>query len=848
MSYLINAKTIQELIEKRAAHKESSLFAFFSNEKPVTVSELNQLSNNIAVQLEEKGIIHASRVILISKPGAIQLAMIMACWKLGAIISPVDRFISEKELCRLIKIFHPTLTFIEPGIHGIDELSKASLNAGCLTIKPLIGKNSPASYDIKNSLSHEDLAICMFTSGSTGLPKGVVLTHEHLLLGAKNVICAKKITNKDRALCVLPLSHMNGLVTTFIAPLMSMGSVVYMQTPFSALEAVNHIDKYECTWFSATPMHYSLMTSPPVEKKDWSLRTLRFCRSASAPLPDRVLQEFEAHYGVPIIETMGTTETAGQIFSNPLPPFLTKVSSIGFPVNYDVRLVDNNGKCCNDNEKGEIQVKGNAIMLEYLDDPEETAKAFDKEWFKTGDIAIRDKEGYYFIKGRKKDIVIFCGLNISLRDLEMTIHNENLVLDVACKGENHPVWGETIAVYAIPKNEDTDLLHISNLIYNTLESKLPDIQALKDVYFVSKFYRSNTGKILKERLKELEVKFHFKQNLSKDPRTLLSNILNIPLDLINNNLRLGSTPEWDSLKYIAIMAAVETLLNRKLNKYEIEALISFKGLETLLTGKFVQKSNRYDSRKTEKDIVSMFKDAGYGENNVNYVMIGFEYCIEKGVRNAESFLETLLDELPEGKNIIMNSFTWKFCQGEPYHFLYSSCEVGLLNEIFHRRKDTIRGNHPIYSYCAYGPEALELVHHECDTCWGKNSVTYQLLMRNDVRTFTYGLPPLRGSLLRANPAMHTLEEMNQVSYRFFKEFRGYVNFGKAYKEYTTKMYVRHLNSPVDSSWVPLDNILRNKKNVIYDVDEKFISYMNNDVFIIGNELISNDLNVFKINT
>ena len=718
---LQESKTIGDLLKNHSALSGDSSFAFFSEEKAVTASDLDELANSIAVHLSDLKVSHGARVVILSKPGHLQIASLMACWKLGAVVSPVDRFISPGELSHIVRVFQPSLTLIDPGLEAADVLSESAVRAGSPVDHPQTSKKVLADSALP-LVSENDLALCLFTSGSTGIPKGVLLSHGSLITGAVNVVLAKGISSEDRVLCVLPLSHMNGLVTTFLAPLLSGGSVVYMQNPFSPHEALSLIDTYECTWFSATPMHYALMLSPPVEKKYWSLTWLRFCRSASSPLPARILNEFEEHYGVPIIETMGTTETAGQIFSNPLPPSTHKPASIGFPVNFDVQLVNDVGKLCGENEPGEMLVRGDALMLGYLDDPDETDKALDMGWLRTGDIAICDEEGYYFIKGRKKDIAIFCGINISLRDLETTVHEKKLVFDVACKGEEHPIFGETVVIYAIPKSEDDDLTLLSAKLCDLVKPKLPNVQAIKEIRCVDNFPRSNVGKVLKGRLSECEILHSSRGSLSKEPRYLLSQVLDIPIESVHDDLRLGSIAAWDSLRYVALLAAVESVLDRKLSKLETDALITFKGLQQVLSGELHGiVCHSHQNAKTVHDIVGKLTGAGYGDSRVNYLIIGFDFCMGQGIRNPEYFLDALTDVLSAEQNLIMNAFTWKFCKGENYHHIHTPSEMGMLNELFRRREDTVRGNHPIYSYIAMGPDAADLVYHSGTTCWNEGS-------------------------------------------------------------------------------------------------------------------------------
>ena len=311
-------------------------------------------------------------------------------------------------------------------------------------------RSSHLAKSINAASRPNDAALCIFTSGSTGVPKGVVLSHRNLVEGARNVIAGKGLDHSDRVLCVLPMSHLNGLATTFVTPLVSGGSVVYLQGAFDPARALQLIDEHGCTWFSAVPTQYAYLTRPLVPREQCSLKTLRFCRSASAPLAVAVRREFEEHYGVPIIETMGMTETSGQIFCNPMPPREPRAGSVGLPVRFEVRIVGENGSVCGVDQIGEIQVRGPAVMLGYLDNPEETARAFDGEWLRSGDLGSFDRDGFYHIRGRIKDIAIFSGVNISLRTIEASIQEARLCDDIACVGVPDYFFGETVVAYVIP--------------------------------------------------------------------------------------------------------------------------------------------------------------------------------------------------------------------------------------------------------------------------------------------------------------------------------------------------------------------------------------------------------------
>lgn len=284
----------------------------------------------------------------------------------------------------------------------------------------------------------EARALLMYTSGTTGMPKGVVHTQRSMLAGGANVVAAHRLGAADRALCVLPLYHINGLCVTLMAPLLSGGSVA-MPHRFRTESFWQIIAAHGCTWFSVVPTLISYLLqgeAPPAP-----LPQLRFGRSASAPLSPAVQQSFEQRFQVPIIETMGLTETAAQILSNPLPPGTRKVGSPGVAVGNEVAVLDAGGNVCGDNETGELAVRGDNVMQEYNDNPQETAAAMAADgWLLTGDLGHRDGDGYFFVTGRRKELIIKGGENIAPREIDEALLQLPQVVEAAafaCKCERY---------------------------------------------------------------------------------------------------------------------------------------------------------------------------------------------------------------------------------------------------------------------------------------------------------------------------------------------------------------------------------------------------------------------------
>ena len=271
--------------------------------------------------------------------------------------------------------------------------------------------------------------LLMYTSGTTGRPKGVVLTQASLVAGGANPALAHGLTAGDRALCTLPLYHINGLCVTIMGPLVSGGSVV-LPPKFSVKSFWATLRARGCTWFSVVPtqISYLLHDETPFE----TIPALRFGRSASAPLSPDVQTAFEGRFGVPIIETMGLTETAAQILSNPLPPGLRKIGSPGTAIGNEVVIADTAQRELPRGEEGEVLVRGANVMRLYRKNPQATAEALTPDgWLRTGDLGRMDAEGYVTITGRLKELIIKGGENIAPREVDEALYTHADVIEAA---------------------------------------------------------------------------------------------------------------------------------------------------------------------------------------------------------------------------------------------------------------------------------------------------------------------------------------------------------------------------------------------------------------------------------
>jgi acyl-CoA synthetase (AMP-forming)/AMP-acid ligase II len=346
----------------------------------------------------------------------------------------------------------------------------------------------------------EDDALLLYTSGTTGLPSGVILSHKNIVSGGEYTTIAHRLTPEDRALCSLPLYHINGEVVTVVAPLVSGGSVV-MPYRFSTSNFWELISEYRCTWFSVVPTIVSyLMEASTLEGKCLNLDQLRFGRSASSALPPSLHKGFEEKFGIPIIETMGLTETAAPILSNPIDPSQRKYGSPGVPVGNECKIVDKDGNEVPRGCEGEIMVRGDNVMKKYHKNPERTAKTLEPDgWLHTGDLGVMDEDGFVFVRGRIKELIIKGGENIAPIEIDEVLYKHSSVLEASAVGVSDEHYGEEIMACVVLKpgfNTSEEELR-NHCLEHLGEFKAPKIIKLMDA-----LPKGPSGKIQRLKLRD----------------------------------------------------------------------------------------------------------------------------------------------------------------------------------------------------------------------------------------------------------------------------------------------------------------------------------------------------------
>jgi acyl-CoA synthetase (AMP-forming)/AMP-acid ligase II len=375
-----------------------------------------------------------------------------------------------------------------------------------ITLLRLPGRAKPSSAGAKP-------ALLLYTSGSTGLPKGVPLSARNLFAECSNISAAHKLAPGDKALCVLPLHHVNGLVVTLLTPLYA-GFEVVMPARFSASRFWGWVLGHRVSWFSAVPTIFAILLSRPMPDKD-KLSFLRFSRSASAALPEAVLREFEGKTAVPLIESYGISEGGSQIFSNPLPPSPRKAGSVGLPFGNEARIVLPDGRDAPVGVAGEVAVKGENIAAGYWGNPQATRESFRDGWFFTGDLGLLDEDGYLFLRGRRKELINRAGEMISPREIDEALHRFPGVELAAAVGVPNALYGEEVIAF-VRMRDGTPPPDAS--IRGFCGGLLSGFKIPRRIYRMDEFPEGPNGKIQRLKLVERYLSLPLEERLPEDCR------------------------------------------------------------------------------------------------------------------------------------------------------------------------------------------------------------------------------------------------------------------------------------------------------------------------------------------
>ena len=449
--------TVRDAVDAQAAVRPDAVYLIAPETgRTMTFAQLQRASRRLANWLAAQGIARGEKVALLMHNGYQTCRLFIGVMYAGYCVTPLNLLAHPAQLHYVLDHCDARIVFAAPEeVPRLEAALQGIERAVRIVPCPVDAEEFLDASDDPSRLapvSEEDDALMMYTSGTTGKPKGVVLANRSVTAGGRFVSQAHALGPDDRVMAVLPLYHINGQIVTATAPLVHGGSLV-MPHRFSASVFWEQTVHHGCTWINVVPTIIGyLVNGPDVRAQGLDVSRVRFCRSASAPLAPSQHRAFEEKFGIGVIETMGLTETAAPAFTNPLDPARRKIGSPGQAFGNEAKIADAAGNAVPPGATGEIMIRGPNVMKGYYKNPEETARALTGDgWLHTGDLGHMDEDGFVFVTGRIKELIIKGGENIAPREIDEVIIRHPAVIEVATVGIPDERYGQDIMACVVPR-------------------------------------------------------------------------------------------------------------------------------------------------------------------------------------------------------------------------------------------------------------------------------------------------------------------------------------------------------------------------------------------------------------
>jgi long-chain acyl-CoA synthetase len=468
-------------------------------EVELSYAELDDRSARLATLLREKGVERGDRVgVMLPNVPEFPVAY-YGVLRAGGIVVPMNVLLKEREIAFYLEDSGAKLLLAWHGFAEEARAGAADAGAELVEVEPAAFAATLAELEPSPGVAEtaeDDIAVLLYTSGTTGKPKGAELTHLNL---ARNAEISSRTTCEvgagDIVLGALPLFHSFGQSVGMNASL-RVGACLTLVPKFDPGEALATMERDGVTHFYGVPTMFGALLHHP-ERERYDTSALRNCITGGASMPVEVLRGFEEAFGAKVLEGYGLSETSPVASSNH-PDMERKPGSIGTPIEgVEMRVVDESDQPVSRGEVGEIVIRGHNIMKGYWQRPEATAEAMRGGWFHSGDMARVDEDGYFYIVDRKKDLIIRGGYNVYPREVEEVLYEHPKIREAAVLGVPHDEWGEEIgAAVVLHEGEELSSEEVSAYVKDRIAAyKYP-----RAVWFLDDLPKGPTGKILKREI------------------------------------------------------------------------------------------------------------------------------------------------------------------------------------------------------------------------------------------------------------------------------------------------------------------------------------------------------------
>ena len=493
-------------ISRRADWSPAKVAVRFEG-REITYPELDAEIRRLAAMLDGAlGVKSGDRVAHLGLNGPDLLALLFACARLGAVLVPLNWRLAPPEHLYILQNCTPKALLVEPEfIAATNGIRKGLGGTRLVAYGP--PQDDWLSYDARMAAAGEDAShpragsesavMLVYTSGTTGRPKGAVLTQNALFYNAVNAISAQDITSADHVLTVLPMFHVGGM-NIQTTPVLHAGGTVTIHRRFdpgATLAAVN--DDRPTLFLSVPALIQALITHPAWATTD--LASLRLVGTGSSTVPEALIRAW-LDRDIPVTQIYGLTESGPVAICLPEADAVARIGSCGKPAMHcDARIADDAGNDMPIGETGEILLRGPNLLSHYWNDPAATEAAFSDGWFHTGDVGHRDADGYYYVDDRKKDVVISGGENIYPAELENVLADCAEIVEFAVVGRLHEKWGEVAVACIVPRDGSALTPDDVKALFH---DRLARYKHPRDVVFMAELPRNVMGKVLKYELRK----------------------------------------------------------------------------------------------------------------------------------------------------------------------------------------------------------------------------------------------------------------------------------------------------------------------------------------------------------
>lgn len=466
----------------------------------VSYAQLNEQANLVATALLKLGVRPGDRIGICAPNSNDWVAFYYGLIKAGAVAVTMSSQLTSNELIQLVEETFPKMMFSgETHMDTLDGLRRSGVLEkiiGAGGDLDMVGLMDLGAHSFKAlDMDRENIAAILFTGGTTGIPKGVPLTHENINTAIHYVMFSERSNERDKALCFLPLNHVFGQMHIMNATILSGGCLelfgIFDMDQILAAMASRRITKL----FSVPTVYVRLLSLKGLKER---LGDVRYCFSAATSMAGEIVHEWKERTGLSIFEAYGMTESASMVTYNHYHHHV--VGSVGTPVGtVETQILNLDGNLRAPGEEGEICIRGRNIMKGYYNRPEETRAAFRGDWFRSGDLGMMDENGYLYIVDRIKDMIITGGENVYPREIEEALYSFPEVEECTVIGLPDKEWGERVTALIIPK---FGMSIDPSVLSARLKERLSPFKVPKEYHMVKAFPKSSAGKILKRELRK----------------------------------------------------------------------------------------------------------------------------------------------------------------------------------------------------------------------------------------------------------------------------------------------------------------------------------------------------------